>query len=59
MRVTLMSFVRVVDDVHHPPGTDPAAPLILVAFQLFASCGPRCMAQRLDVLDDTGQYAIR
>jgi len=35
---------RVVDDVYHPPGAYPDAPLIFVAFQLFASCGPWCIA---------------
>ena len=58
MRVMLTSF-RVVNDVHHPPVTDPDTPLIFVAFQLPASCGPWCVAQRLDFLDDTSQYDIR
>jgi hypothetical protein len=31
---------RVVDDVRHAPVPDSDAPLVLVAFQLFASCGP-------------------
>ncbi len=32
-------FRRVVDDVHDAPVTDPDAPLVFVAFELFASCG--------------------
>src|ERR1017187_8403401 len=33
-------FCRVVDDVYHAPVTHPAAPLIIVALQFFASCRP-------------------
>ena len=39
-------FRRVVDDVKHAPVPDSDAPLVLIAFQLFASCGPRIIGQR-------------
>ena len=52
-------FRRVVDDVQHAPVTDPDAPLVLVAFQLFASCGPWCVAQRVYFFQDTSQHVIR
>ncbi len=39
-------FRRVVDDVQHAPVTDPDAPLVLVAFQLFTSCDPGVVGQR-------------
>jgi hypothetical protein len=50
---------RVVDDVHHAPVTDPDAALIFLAFQLFASSGPWCMAQSLLFWEDTRQRAVR
>ena len=43
---------RVVDDVHHSPVANPEALLIFVAFQLFASLGPWCIAQRLDLPEE-------
>ena len=39
-------FRRVIDDLQHAPVTDSNAPLILVAFQLFAACRPRIVGQR-------------
>jgi hypothetical protein len=52
-------FCCIIDDVHHSPVTDPYTPLISVAFQLFAACGPRRTAQSLELLDDPGQHVIR
>ena len=49
----------VVNDVHYAPVTDSNAPLIFVAFELLASCGPWRMAQSLNFLEDTGQHVIR
>jgi hypothetical protein len=37
---------RIVDDVQHAPIACPNALLVLVAFQLFASCRPRVVRQR-------------
>ena len=39
-------FRRFVDEVQHAPVPDSDAPLVLVAFQLFASCGPGIFGQR-------------
>jgi hypothetical protein len=47
-------FRRVVDDVHHTPVTDANPPMILVAFELFASGRPWSMTQRFESADDTG-----
>jgi hypothetical protein len=52
-------FRVVVDDVHYAPVTDPDAPLIFVASQFLASCGPWRMAHRFHSLEDARQHAIR
>ena len=39
-------FSRVVNDVHHALVSDTNAPLIFVALQFFASCGPRSVCER-------------
>jgi hypothetical protein len=50
---------RIVDDVQHAPVTDADAPLILVAFQLLASCGPWMLAQKFQFADDARKHVIR
>lgn len=50
---------RVVDNLHDAPVTYADAPLIFVAFQLFAACGPWCIAQRVHFAHDTGQHFVR
>ena len=51
-------FRRVVDDVHLAPVTDPNAPLVLVAFQLFASCGPGIVRERQNFPVHAGEKRI-
>src|ERR1022692_4139373 len=46
MRAILTSFAASSIDVHHAPVTDSDAPLIFVAFQFLASCGPGIIGKR-------------
>ena len=51
-------FRGVLDDVQHAPVTDPDAPLILLAFQFLASCGPGIVGQRQYLLVHAGEHCI-
>ncbi len=49
---------RVIDDVHDTPITNPHAPLILEALELFATCWTWDGAERLQLFDDVGQHIM-
>ena len=51
-------FRRVVDDVQHAPVTDPDAPLVLVPFQLLASCGPGIVGQRANSVSSSASNSF-
>src|ERR1039457_1434097 len=58
MRVILTSFAASSIDVHHAPVTDSDAPLIFVAFQFLASCGPGIIGKRQNLPVEAGEQRI-
>ena len=52
-------FRRIVDDVHHSPIPDANPPLILVAFEFFASRRPRSVPERLEFADNSREHVVR
>jgi hypothetical protein len=50
---------RIVDDVYDAPITDAKAPLIFVAFKLFAPCGPWLLPERIHFADYARQHIVR